>query len=118
MIVRVGFANEGEARQRRDMLRAGLQVRKNRGRRRQGPRYGQAAEAAIIDADFALRPVVGRRLVRNGVMTENAARLCKGSGGNLATGKTRPSRCLPCRSAEAEPWCSPRKRAFGHDPEN
>lgn len=89
MIVRAGFANEGKARQRRDMLGAGLQVRKNRGRRRQGPRYGQAAEAAIIDADFALRPVVGRRLVRSGVMAENAARLGKRFGGNLRRAKAR-----------------------------
>lgn len=87
MIVRVGFANEGEARQRRDTYCAGLQVRDNRGRRRQGPRHGQAAEAAIVDADFALRAIVGCRLLRSGVMAENAAGLCKRFGGNLCSAK-------------------------------
>jgi hypothetical protein len=52
MVMRIGCANEHEARQRDDTFRAGLRVRNNRGRRRQSPRHGQAAEAAIIDTDF------------------------------------------------------------------
>ena len=87
MIVRVGFANEEEARQRRDAFRAGLRVRDNRGRRRQGCGHRQAAEAAIIGADFALGAVGGRRLIRRGVMAEHAAGLCKRLGGNLRCAK-------------------------------
>lgn len=57
MVMRIRCANEDEARQRDDAFRAGLRARNNRGRRRQGPRHGQAAEAAIIDADFTLGAV-------------------------------------------------------------
>lgn len=86
--MRIGCANEDEARQRDDTFRAGLRVGNNRGRRRQGPRHGQAAEAAIIDADFTLGAVGGRRrLTRVGAVAEDAARLREGFGGNLRGGK-------------------------------
>jgi hypothetical protein len=63
-------------------------VRNDCGRRRQGARHGQAAGAAIIDADFTLGAFGGgRRLIRAAAMAENAAGLRESFGGNLGGAK-------------------------------
>jgi hypothetical protein len=60
-------------------------VRNDCGRRRQGARHGQAAGAAIIDADFALGAFGGG--IRAAAMAENAAGLRESFGGNLGGAK-------------------------------
>jgi hypothetical protein len=89
MVMRVGCANEGEARQRPGPFDAGLRCGRNRRRRWQGPRHGQASHAAIIDTDFAAAAVGrARRLIRDAAVAENAGRR-GGFGRNLRCAKAR-----------------------------
>jgi len=73
MVMRVGCADEDEARQRRDSFRPRLRSGRNCRRRRQGSRHGQASRAAIVGTDFATGAAGrGRRPIRDAVVAENA----------------------------------------------
>ena len=87
MVMRVGCADEDDARQHADPFGAELRSGRKRRRRWERPRHGQATHAAIVDTAFAAISVGrGRGLIRDAVVAENA-KLRDGFGCNLCCAK-------------------------------